>query len=271
MDKIFKLTNKYIILATPLILFSLISNLYFAFSAQGKLLNLLIALFLILLMTGAFIAGWFNMIKKIVCDPEKENQNTLMSEFSSGVGEFFIPSTCAIVIFLAVTALFLTATYHIGQHSIGNIGISAEAFSKAVETPEALKSFMLSLSNEQIIKMNQWNLLLMTGLVIPNFITIFYFPTLFFKTKNTILELLISIKDLFCKKFFTTLGIGFLIFITYFVLSILMAIFTGNVILHFLITLANFYFITVVGVGIFYYYHTNFISSQLGQNIDVEI
>ena len=64
MDKIFKLTNKYIILATPLILFSLISNLYFAFSAQGKLLNLLIALFLILLMTGAFIAGWFNMIKK---------------------------------------------------------------------------------------------------------------------------------------------------------------------------------------------------------------
>ena len=33
----------------------------------------------------------------------------------------------------------------------------------------------------------------------------------------------------------------------------------------------NFYFITVVGVGVFYYYYQTFIKPQLGQNIDIKI
>ena len=48
--KIFNLTNKYIILATPLILFSLLSNLYALFSANGRIINLIFALLLLILM-----------------------------------------------------------------------------------------------------------------------------------------------------------------------------------------------------------------------------
>ena len=70
MDKVFKLTNKYIILATPLILFSLISNMYLALSVHGRVINLIIAIAIILLMTGAFFAGWLNMIKTCIIEPE---------------------------------------------------------------------------------------------------------------------------------------------------------------------------------------------------------
>lgn len=61
----FNLTNKYIILATPLILFSLLSSLYILFSLGGNLVSLLIALVLFILMLAAFISGWSFMLKPV--------------------------------------------------------------------------------------------------------------------------------------------------------------------------------------------------------------
>ena len=45
-------------------------------------------------------------------------------------------------------------------------------------------------------------------------------------------------------------------------------LFVSNVFIHFFVTLLNFYFITAVGVGLFYYYNKDFIESRLGQNIE---
>ena len=61
MPKVFKITNNYIILATVLILYSLISNVYAAcFMAGGgvKVLGLISALVILVLMTAAFLDGW---------------------------------------------------------------------------------------------------------------------------------------------------------------------------------------------------------------------
>ena len=271
MDKVFKLTNKYIILATPLILFSLISNMYLALSVHGRVINLIIAIAIILLMTGAFFAGWLNMIKTCVIEPDREEPNSLMLEFSSGVGEYFVPTTVALLNYFFLIFAGLVVAYFLGKFAIGDIGITAQALSKAIETPQALKTFLMSLSNEQIMKINQWNLLLMLAMLIPNFLTMLYLPAIFFKNKNPFIALITSLKDLFSRKFFTTLGIGILIFLVYFIISLFMAVFAGNSVLHFIITLANFYFVTVVSVGIFYYYYHTFVNPPKGQNIDIEI
>ena len=77
----FNVTNKYIVLATPLILYSLFTSVYLAASATGKLINLLIALVLFTLMTAAFIAGWFNMIKIAIVAPQRDDANSLIKEF----------------------------------------------------------------------------------------------------------------------------------------------------------------------------------------------
>ena len=93
MQKVFNLVNKYIILTTPLILFSFISNIYMIVSAtSGKLIIMLTSILLFILMTAAFIAGWFNMIKIAVKNPDKEDVNSLMKDFLSGVGEYILPS-----------------------------------------------------------------------------------------------------------------------------------------------------------------------------------
>ena len=87
----FRLTNKYIILATPLILFSLLSSLYILFSIGGNLINLLIAVVLFTLMLAAFLSGWFFMIRECIKNPEAEDPNFLIKDFPAGVGEYFLP------------------------------------------------------------------------------------------------------------------------------------------------------------------------------------
>lgn len=271
MKKVFELTNKYIILATPLILFSLISSIYIAISAHGALINLIIALVLFVLMTSAFIAGWFNMVKHAVLQPEREDANFLIKEFIPGVGEYFLPSLGAFVNIMFFSIIILLLTAFAGIKLIGDPGISSEALNAALQNQEALKAFLTSLTQEQLIKINAWNLILLGAMALTYFLEILYLPAMFFKNKNPFIAFFIGLKDLFSRKFFITLGIYLLIFVIYFVLSIFSALFMGNVILHFIITLANFYFITCASIGVFNYYYNNFVQTQIGQNIDTRI
>lgn len=271
MKKIFELTNRYIILGTPLILFSLLSTIYLAVSARGTVIHLLIAIILFGLMTAAFIAGWFNMVKKAVLEPDREDVNSLIKEFTPGVGEYFLPSLGVILNVIVISIIILIIASIIGMKTIGNPNISIEALNTAVQTPESLKVFLTSLSKEQLIKINAWNLLLLGAMAFTYFLEILYLPAMFFKNKNPFIAFFISLKDLFSRKFFTTLGIFILLFVVYSIISILSALFIKSTILHFLITLANFYFVTCASVGVFYYYHNNFIKSQIGQNIDERV
>ena len=98
-----------------------------------------------------------------------------------------------------------------------------------------------------------------------------YLPTIFFKEKNPLKAFFISIKDLFSRYFAKNIGIFLLILLANSILSILTTISTSFAAMYFIFTLINFYFITVVGVGVFYYYYQTFIKPQLGQNIDIKI
>ncbi len=268
---IFKLSNKYIVLATPLILFSLISSVYLSVSLNGKLLNILIAIVLLLLMSGAFVAGWFNMVKCAIVSPPEEDPNSLLKEFPSGVGEYFLSALGLIVNSFIFMAIALTAAYGVGLKLIGDPEISGESLSKAIQNAEALKEFLASLSAEQLAQLNHWNLLLLGVMAIAYFLLILYLPAMFFKDKNPLKAFWISIKDIFGRKFFVTLGIYLLVFVVNFVLSILAALSVGNMIMNFVVTLTNFYCLVIFAIGIFYYYYNNFVRSQLGQNFDTRV
>ena len=272
MQKVFNLTNKYIVLATPLILYSLISSIYLAISlAGGKVINLILAIVLFTLMTAAFIAGWFNMVKIAILEPDREDPNSLIKEFVGGVGEYFVSSLGMIFVMFIVSTLALVGSYFIGMNTIGDVGISADALSGAMAGSGALKAFLMSLSFEQLKKLNCWNMLILGTITLTYFIFILYLPAMFFKNKNPFMAFFISLKDLFSKKLPQTIGIFLLIFVANFFISILATVLGGNVILHFIITLMNFYFVTLVGVGIFYYYHNSFVASKIGQNVDIEV
>jgi hypothetical protein len=259
MKKVFKLTNQYIVLGTPLILFTLIASVYLAVATRGTTLNVIIALGLFSLMWGAFIAGWFYMIKQTINQANENDPNSLLKEFTVGVGEYFLPSLGAIAIMTLVSIAILILSILIGTKLIGSPNISATVFSDALSRPMALKLFLNSLSPEQTNQILEWNLLLMLCISITYFLGMLYIPAIFYNSKNPFIAYFISLKNLFSKMFLKSLGIFLLIFITYFVLSILTTIFVNLTVVHFILTLAHFYFETIVAVGLFYYYKTSFV------------
>lgn len=272
MNKIFELTNKYIIIATPLILFSLLSSIYLIFSAGSKgLLHIIAAVLILFLMGIAFVAGWGKMVKSAALEESADDPNGIIRAFPAGVGEYFLPVLGLFFCVIVLNLLFLSAAVAAGLHFIGDAGININDFSKAMTSQESLRTFLSSLSVAQLLKINLWNALIVGTMTVLSFILFLYLPALFFTDKNPFKALCTSVRCIFCKKFFKTLGIYFLIFVVNFFISILSALFSGNVIMNFIMTLTNFYFICCVAVGVFYYYYHNFVNPKLGQYVDTMV
>lgn len=269
--RVFKLTNKYIILATPLILFSFLSNIYLMFSAKGTILNVLFSMILFIIMTGAFFAGWFKMITSIVQFPEEESNTQLAKKFTEGVGEYIIPSLIAIINILLFTSLLLFISHFAGMKFIGNPNISVEALSQSMKNPELLKTFIETLSQEQIIKINYWNLLLLGTLCINCFLLIFYYPAIFFKSKNPFKAFYINLKNIFSTKILKTIGLYIIILSSWFVISLLTTLLTHNVILSFIMVLINFYYLIYISICIFDFYYHEFVLPDIKPSIDIKI
>lgn len=257
----YKLTNKYIILATPLILFSLLSSLYILFSVNGNVLGLLFAIVLFFLMLIAFLSGWFYMIKNAISDCESDEPNLLIKYFPSGVGEYFLPTCGLVLVSFLFSSLLYTAFYFLGMKFIGELGIPMESFSKALESQEALKLFLTSLTAEQMFRIKAWNLLLFISTILVYYSLMFYAPTLFYKTKNPLKAFFVALKDLFSRKFLKNSLLYFIIFSSYFVLSIFTTLVGHNIVLHFVFTLLNFYYLILVAVFVFNYYYQNFVKT----------
>ena len=265
----FSLTNKYIVLATPLIIFSLLSSVYLILSSGGRPTGLGIAFILFGLMLCAFLSGWFYMIKRILQDNIPDSADTLIAEFPSGVGEYFLSTLGlvfnTIIIFITIGVI----TYFAGIKFIGHIGITSTQLTNAMSSQENLKLFLNSLSDAQLLKLNAWNLLLFADMIFSYFILMFYAPTVIFKTKNPFVAFFVSIKDLFSRKFFKNIALFLLMFSSYFVLSVLTGLSGKNIFVHFFLTLVNFYYITYVAVLLFNYYYTNY--AKIGSSIDTTV
>lgn len=260
----FKITNNYIIIATPLILFSLISGLYLYFSGHGSVFSLLSSMILFFLMLTVFFAGWFFMVTKAV--KESITQESLIQEFIGGIGEYFLPILGFLFNILILSTILIIAAFVLGKKFIGSPGVSSTQIMNAMQNISTMTAFAESLTKEQLIKINQWNILLFATMVFNYFIFIFYAPAMYFKQKNPYIALWLAIKDLFSTKFFKNIGLFFMIFISYMLLSAISTLFGSNVIAHFILTLANFYYVTFIVILIFNYYYSNY--AKIGSTID---
>ena len=272
MKKVLALTNKYIIIATPLLLFLFFLSIYFISVMQNaQLLKLLFSMILVFLMFSAFVSGWGNMIKFAVLEKNNEEPYLIIKDFIPGVGEYFLPAAAILFLAFLFNLVLLIFVFYVGLNLIGDIGISSSDLSGALINNEALKAFLTSLSVEQLVKLNLWNLLILGAMTIFYFLTMFFIPALFFESKNPLKAILNSFKHLFSKRILLNIGIYFLIVVLNFVISVFSALCAGNSILSFIMTLINFYFICCVVIGIFYYYNKNFVNSHLGNSIDTYI
>lgn len=263
----FRITNENIIIATPLILFSLISSLYLIFSYSGNSIGIITSVILFFLMLAAFLSGWFYMIAKAV--KNSELQNNFITEFPTGVGEYFLSVLGMIFKIMIITTVIVIFAYICGKKFIGGIGVSYNQIVQAAASIEAMKDFVNNLNNEQLIKINAWNILFFCSMVLNYFILMLYPAAIFFKRKNPFVAFWISLKDTFGHRFFKNLLLFLIIFTSYMIISALTAFFGKNIFVHFILTLINFYYLTFVGILVFNYYYSNF--AKIGSAIDTTV
>ena len=138
MIKLFKqafgVTYNNIILATPLVLFMVLVSLYLGFSRNtvDTLPEMLLSLFTLWFMFGAFLAAWFYMVKKavknsksvyIMDEDQVKASFNLMKEIPTGIGSYFLSFLGFLVLFLIILVIWGAIVYNIGHFLIGGLNL----------------------------------------------------------------------------------------------------------------------------------------------------
>jgi len=263
-----KTTNDNIILATPLIFFMLILSFYLAYtrSSANDFGLLLLSFITVLAMTSAFFAGWFYMVKKaiklskkvFVLDSDRAKATLgLLKTLPSGVGKYFLSfvglSLISMVIFSVVGILLLK----LGLFLIGDIGLDPMQFKSALSSTVDMKSFLDTLTFEQLIKLNNWNLLILTSTSVLSFLLMLWIPEMVYKTRNPFFALGRSVKKIFVK-FVKSLKLFLFITLLNIVLSFVNTFSFVSPIFYFITMVLYFYFLVYLVVLIFNYYDNEF-------------
>ena len=256
----FKISSENIILATPLLVFLLLINIYLMVAKDAvKVLPSALLFFLtLLLMVSAFMSGWFYMIKSAIHNfknkiPHKENETfKLMNEFPVGIADYIGSYIGLSIAFLILGDIVLVSIYYIGLNLIGSIGITPAQFISATEAPVAMQALLDSMTKTQLLKLNYWYFLIMFSLQIFSLVTMFWPDEILYSTKNPIKALFYAIKRIILKP--QSILLFILISILNVVMMIMNYISMFNPISYFVMTLVYFYFIVYIFVLLFLYY-----------------
>lgn len=260
----FKVTNDNIILTTPLVLFLLVFSIYIgvAKSAPSNAASAILLLITTLFMLSAFFAGWLFMVKRavdlskmefIIDEDRAKASFALLREIPIGVGEYFFSFIGALVLYAGLFFLIIYAGYQIGMHAIGNPGINFVQLKIAMSSPVAMKTLVATMSKQQLIKLNEWNLLIIALLSIFSFITMFWPVQIILKNKNAFIAFFQSLAFLF-KNFLGSIVLFIYLSVINFLISLVNAFAVINPIIYFFSMLLYFYFIVYIVVLVFLYY-----------------
>ena len=213
----------------PIVLFVLFFLIFNAFMGMSVLSNPsmgLVFMFLSILLFSAFLSGWLYIIKFAVdnykdfdkSDPEyavkigSYNIDTLKS-FFTGVGEYFLPVMITVILSIIISNLL----FYAGQKLFNVNNLEFLIKGMTAQSPQELPQ----------INLRQLAFILYVYLItfVFHFITLFWLPELFYKTKNSLLSLFKSIGFLF-GNFLISLGLYmFLIFCfsVFFVIAVITA------------------------------------------------
>lgn len=266
--KAFKITNENIILTTPLVLFLLLTSIYFEVSqhAPSNIFSLILLLVTILLMFSAFFAGWFYMVKKaidldkkeFIIDEDKAKASfDLIKEFPTGVGEFFLSAIGAFVVYALLFLGLSIIAYFVGIHFAGKLDISPNELKMMLNTFES-KTLVASLPAAKLAKLQIWYTIFAATVTIHHFMTMFLGAEIVSGNKNPLSAffraIVFTVKNFFgvILLFIYTNVVGALVSLI--INGIMLLKIIPSIILVLGSMLLYFYFIVYVIVLVFLYY-----------------
>ncbi len=216
-----------------------------------------------LLLTCAFMAGWFGMIKTAVITYKKdktpeeklEEAVRLKNNFFCSVSNYILPVILGFVVFVAL--LYLHS--YLSDILFGKIDNVLEDISKYSNNQEAFKTYLLTLPE------SVWSTIIKKvtfSYVICSFITmayLFFAASLYLNKKCTLNPIYAvggAAKTMF-QRFFETVIIFIFLIVLNFVLMSLQAFYIDNVVISFVTMILRIYFAAYIIVLIFDLYEQN--------------
>ncbi len=271
----FKTATDCIILAIPFVLFMCILSFYFAFSNSvvDTPAKLGLAFFTVLFMVGAFLSGWFYMVKnaiqisKVVYVMDEDRAKATMNLFKDipyGIGKYFISFILMALAFILIVSITAYLVLAIGNEFIGNV-FTSEQITMALSSTQDMKAFIDSLDITQKEKLFLWNLLIMCTTTFMSYLLMLWIPEIIYKTMNPLIALFKSIGKLFIK-FPKTLLLFVYISILNIIMSFLSTFTLVHPLLYILIMVIYFYFIVYVVVLVFSFYEKEFCEGESNED-----
>ena len=270
--KTFNITNDSMILAIPLVIFIVILNAYIDYTqiAAKTLPGLLLAFLTVFFMVGAFLSGWFYMVKKTIkfaqkefvmdSDRTKELMN-LFRKIPTGIGKYFLSfiSFAFLVLVLAVVVTNILGI--IGIIFIGIPDIDPALIKSFGTTVAEHRAFLNSLSYTQLTSLFRWEILIYAGYVITLFFTFLWVPEIIYSTKNSFFALFLSMKKI-CKKFLKTMGVFVIFVFLHTFVSLIMEFINVTPIIYILGFILKFYLVVFSTILVFTYYENEFVKAE---------
>lgn len=274
LKKAVKITNDNIILAIPLILFMWIINFYSLFSKYtvDTVPELILASITVLFMVGAFLAGWFYMIKNaielskkvFILDTDRARATVnLIKLIPAGIGKYFLSFVGMYIILFFIQVLVTLIVFSIGIHTIGTLDaattqqIQSFALDQTKASEIAMAQFIDSLTPQQIAFFGKWSLLFMSVSSAVFFVIVLWIPEIIYKTLNPLVALWRAVKKLF-KTFFKSLALFVTMWIIGFILLFINTFAFLNPITYIIMSIVLFYYSVYVMVLLFLYYDEKF-------------
>jgi len=232
----------------------------FVIAGRNTLIASLISV-LVMLLTCAFLSGWFGMIK-CATDNYKENKTPdekiaemgkLKDSFFCSVAGYILPVIAGFILFIIL--LYLLNSY-LSDVLFGKIDNVIVQSAKYANDPEALKNFFVSLPD------STWNVIFKKSIfsyIITSILTLaslFWAASLYINTKhpaNPLYAIVDGVATMF-KTFFETFAIFIFFIVVNFFLMFLSTFFIQNVIISFLSMILRIYFAAYIVVLIFNLY-----------------
>ncbi|MBQ8476684.1 hypothetical protein IJ531_06460 [bacterium] len=236
-------------------------------SQSGILAQVLILCLFALIFV--FFAGWFEVIKNST-QREKIKEKNFYSIFLEGIGLNVIPSAIGIVVYTVLVFLAVFLAQFIALKFFGDINFFLNDLNKISLEGGNFAQYFNSLDVNQKYIVYGWNLCIIASVLIFNFLSLFYFPAIFYCESNIFLRPFIAIYralGFLFKNFFAALALGIIIYILNMLLAFLNAAFAQNAIISVLLLLVYIYFISWVVMLIFNYYEAKNNSSDRSNSV----
>ena len=263
----FKVTNNSIILAIPMIICLKIVEIYtqLANSSADSNAKVAFATLTLIIMIGAFCAGFFYMVKKaieihkkvFVLDSDRHKEHlAVLKKFTEGISKYFLSFAGFYILSASIQILLLPLTILFGVKLFGDM--SADLLQKLTilandGSTAAIGDFVNSLTDANLSYLGKWILLFLLFLFIVLYFFMLWIPEILYNVKNPFIALFTSIKKLL-KDFWKTFGLYILIYVFVFVLAFIMTYLPKHPLSELFFEVTRYYFYLYFIFLIFIYY-----------------